>query len=507
MEQRAIQNNIYNERKNLRLQSIKKKILREQLNHPLILSAIVLFSMVAAGGIAFFGWKAGILLLLAIIGVPAVYAAIAYPKVGIITSITVSYFLLYAEKFTSFPVGTIMDGLLALLIFGFFLKQKHTQNWKIFKNSISLMIIIWIGYNFIEVANPVAESWMAWVYTIRTVAVVLLMYFIFLYHIRSIQFIRLIFKIWIALSLIAALYGLNQELFCFFPFEQRWLDANPTARSLYFIGGIWRKFSIFSDPVTFSYNMVISALLCISLMTGQLKTSRKIILFLIAFFCIFSMLFSGTRGAYVLVPATLGMFLILKFNKKILFFGLLAGAAMAALVFMPTSNESVRRFQSAFSPEYDASFNVRQTNQKMIQPFILTHPFGGGLGATGTWGQRFSPNSFLANFPPDSGYVRVAVEIGWIGLFIFCALIFITLKVGITNYYEIKDPELKSYSLAMVLIVFALNIGNFPQEALVQYPTSILFSLVLALINTLLLLDKKNKTAITSLVSNEKYHD
>jgi O-antigen ligase len=206
------------------------------------------------------------------------------------------------------------------------------------------------------------------------------------------------------------------------------------------------------------------------------------------------MLFSGTRGAYVLVPVALGMFLILKFSRKVFILGLVAGIIMAALVFMPTSNNYIRRFQSAFSPEYDASFNIRTTNQKKIQPYIIAHPFGGGLGATGTWGQRFSPQSYLANFPPDSGYVRVAVEIGWIGLFIFCTLIFIVLKIGITNFYKIRDPELKSFSLAMVLIVFALHIGNFPQEALVQYPTNILFSLVLALIITLPALDNDMQT-------------
>lgn len=502
MDNKVLQRDITIERQYLKSQQFKRKLIDNKINHPLVLISILLISIASAVGVAVFGIKAGILLIIAILAGPAIYCTIAYPKIGIIISLIVSYFLLYAEKFTDFPVGTIMDGLLALLIFGFFLKQKDNQDWKIFKNPISIMILVWIGYNFIEIANPYAESRLAWVYTVRTVAVVLLMHFIFLYHIRSVTFIRVIFKVWILLSLLAALYGLNQELFGFFPFEQKWLDDNPTAISLYFIGGVWRKFSIFSDPVTFSYNMVISALLCISLMTGPLKNWKKAVLFLIAFTCLFSMLFSGTRGAYVLVPVSLGMFLILKFNKRILILGLMAGVFMAALVFMPTSNQYIQRFQSAFTPEYDASFNVRATNQKMIQPYILRHPIGGGLGATGTWGQRFSPNSFLANFPPDSGYVRVAVEIGWIGLFIFCTLIFIILKVGITNYYQIKNPELKSYSLALVLIVFALHIGNFPQEALVQYPTNILFSLVLALINTTLALDKKG-TQYPQCIKNE----
>ncbi|MBC7689826.1 MAG: O-antigen ligase family protein [Aquabacterium sp.] len=475
--------------------SFKKKLIAGKLNHPLILFIVFLFSLGVSVAVGFFGLKAAILITLAIIGLPAIYATIAYPKAGIILSLILSYFLLFAEKFTDFPVGTIMDGMLALLIFGFFLKQKHRRDWKIFNNPISIMIFIWIGYNILEIANPLAESRLAWVYTVRTVAVVMLMHFIFLYHIRSVDFIKLIFKIWIGLSLIAALYGLNQELFGFFPFEQKWLDDNPTAVSLYFIGGVWRKFSIFSDPVTFSYNMVISAILCISLTTGPVKKWKKFWLFLIAFTCIFSMLFSGTRGAYALVPIALAMFLILTMNKKVLVLGILAGVFMAGLVLMPTSNIYIMRFQSAFSPEYDASFNVRQTNQKMIQPYIITHPIGGGLGATGTWGQRFSPHSFLANFPPDSGYVRVAVELGWAGLLLFCTMMFIFLAVAINNYFKIRDPALKSYGLALVTIVFALHIGNFPQEALVQYPTNIIFSLVLALINIIYTLDKEKFSA------------
>ncbi len=159
------------------------------------------------------------------------------------------------------------------------------------------------------------------------------------------------------------------------------------------------------------------------------------------------------------------------------------GIFTVVLIFIPTTNNTLYRFQSAFKPSDDASFNVRAINQKRIQPYILSHPLGGGLGATGVWGQRFAPNSYLANFPPDSGYVRVAVEMGWVGLLLFCIFMFTVLKTGVNNYFSIKDPELKSYSLGCLLIVFALNIGNYPQEALVQYPSCILFYLVIALLN------------------------
>src|SRR5690606_22427467 len=141
-------------------------------------------------------------------------------------------------------------------------------DWSIFKDPIGIIILIWIGYNILEFANPTTESRMAWVYTIRTVDIVMLMYFIFSYHIRSVKLVRLILKVWLALAFFAALYAFKQEYIGFFDFEERNL-SDPRLRGLLFINGHWRVFSIFSDPVAFSYNMVVSSLICIALIFGK----------------------------------------------------------------------------------------------------------------------------------------------------------------------------------------------------------------------------------------------
>jgi len=73
---------------------------------------------------------------------------------------------------------------------------------------------------------------------------------------------------------------------------------------------------------------------------------------------------------------------------------------------------------------------------------------------------------------------------------------FLILKTGIQNYYRIKDMELKNYCLGMVLIVFALGIGNYPQEALVQYPNSIYFYLSVALINITMIIDQREQRQV-----------
>jgi putative inorganic carbon (HCO3(-)) transporter len=460
--------------------------------HPLGYLALSLVAVCASFVVIKFGIVGAIIISCLFVGVPLVYAVIAYPKFGIITMLVASFFVMILVKVnTSVPFGTLMDALELLLIIGFFLKHKYDRSWQFIHNPVTIVIIIWIVYNLLELFNPLAESRLAWLYTIRSVALVMMTYFIFMYNITTVRFIRSILKLWIGLSFFAAIYAFKQEYFGFFSFEKHWLANDPVASSLYFIGGHWRKFSIFSDPVASAYNMVISSLLCITLMFGPVPVFKKIILGILSLFFIMAMLYSGTRGAFVLIPAGLVLLFVLKLNRRTLLIGMALALIFVVAIKVPTSNGTLSRFQSAFQPNNDASYNVRKINQKRIQPYIQSHPIGGGLGSTGTWGQRFSPDSFLASFPPDSGYVRVAVETGWVGLLLLGSLFFVVLLTGINNYFKIKDPELKNYCLAMILIVFALNIGNFPQEALVQFPVNIYFYLVIALINITLRLDRE----------------
>jgi len=469
---------------------LKKWILTDKLNNPLGYVFLTACAVFFAAVVSVKGATPGVLLIVAFIGIPFVYSVVVFPRFGVVVLLLMAYLLFTIMKIgIDFPLGTLMDALQGLLILGFFIQQKKEKNWNILRSPISPIIIIWISYNLIQVVNPTAESRLAWLYTVRSVAVVMLMYFIFMYNIRTVALIRLILKIWILLSLVGALYAFKQEFLGFSAGEEAYLHSNPEIVGLLFIAGHWRKFSIFSDPVAFSYNMAISSLLCICLIAGQLKLWKKIVLAICTALFLISMLFSGTRGSYVLVPAGMILFAILNYSKKVLLFSIAGALLIGFLIVLPTSNQNILRFQTAFKPSDDVSFKARKVNQARIQPYILSHPMGGGLGACGAWGRRFAPNSYLASFPPDSGYVRVAVELGWIGLFIFCVFMFVILKTGINNFYRIRDPELKTYCLAMTLMVFALNLGNYPQEALVQFPTTIYFYLIIALINVTYRLD------------------
>lgn len=457
------------------------------------LLVLLLISLAFGALIAYQGILAGAGILGLMFGPPVVYCIVAFPEFGITVLLMLAYLLFFVGRLgVNFPLGTVMDGIQGLLILGFFIHQKRRSDWKIFKGPISVMILIWIAYNLMQVANPSAESRLSWVYTIRAVAIVMLTYFVFMYQIRTISFLRFLIKLWLGLALFAALYAYKQEYIGFSAAEDAWLNSEGVA-DLLFIAGHWRKFSIFSDPVAFSYNMVVAAIICIALLSFVKKTWKKAVLVIMLLLFFSSMLFSGTRGAYVLIPAAMVLFVILRINRQVLIFTGVAGLFFLFLVFVPTTDSNIVRFQTAFKPNDDISFQARKNNQKRIQPYILTHPIGGGLGATGAWGQRFAPQSYLANFPPDSGYVRIAVELGWVGLFLFCLLMFFILREGINNYFLIQNPELKTYCLAMLLVVFAYNVGNYPQEALVQFPSNIYFYLAAAIINITRIIDERER--------------
>jgi hypothetical protein len=457
----------------------------------LLIVAVGISYLIGNGGLI-----GGAILVVATLAIPAVYSIVAYPKFGVTMLLVWSYFLLFAirEIRTAFPLGTTMDGLEALMILGFFIHQRNEPRWGFLREPVSILVLLWVGYNIVQVINPFAASMKAWLFTVRTVGVIMLMYFIFSYHIKTIAFMRFVIRLWLGLVFFGALYGLKQEFIGFNATEQAYV-SQPDVAGLLFVGGFWRKFSIFSDPVSFGYNMVAGALLCVGLLSANKSLLKKAGLWVIMITCLGSMLVSGTRGAYVLFPAAMGLLAVIKFSKRVVFIGVVLAIMVGGLLSISTGNPILYRFQTAFKPGDDASFNVRAANQQRLKPYIQTHPIGGGLGATGIWGVKFAPDSYLAKVPPDSGYFRTALELGWVGLLLYCTLMFVVLKTGIDNYFKISDPELKGVCLSMTLIIFALMIGNYPQEAFVQFPTNIYLYLEFALINVALRLDREKNAS------------
>lgn len=466
------------------LSSLKEKIVGEKMNNFLGFFFLILCSCVIAAGISFGGVKIGGVMGALLIGSPLIIASMFNLKFGISFTLILAFTFLGVKRILDdIPLGILMDAMVAVMLFGLFIRQINEKDWSFAKNPITKVIIVWIVYNLLEVANPWAESRLAWLYTVRSFMGFAIMYFLLMYSINSKKYIFWLIKLWIFMMTLAMLYGYYQEFFGLMPFELNWIMAEQGRYALLFQAGKFRMFSFFSDPLVYGFSMSFTSMLCFVLAGAPFKPWKKIFLVGLGCLMIYAMLFSGTRAAFILPPAGFLFYTIITFNKKILLAGLGMLFIMMILLNLPSSDPNLVRLQSAFKPSDDPSYQVRVRNQQFIQPYIQTHPMGGGLGSVGEWGKKFSPWSPLASFPPDSGYVRIAVEMGWIGLFLFCLLLFVVFKEGIKDYMRIKDPMLKTISLGMLTVVYSLCIANFPQEAIGQYPINYLFFVAIAIIN------------------------
>ncbi|MEL7021295.1 MAG: O-antigen ligase domain-containing protein [Bacteroidota bacterium] len=461
---------------------LRRNIVIEKLNNPLgyamCICIAVLFTLVTTQ----LGMIMGAGLLAAVIGIPMVLLCIFNLPFGIIVMLSSGVLISLAGKYTGAPIGTALDGLLFAMGFGVIVQVGRDRQFDFIKHPISVFILVWIYYNILQVLNPVAGSRMAWIYTVRTLALMLMLYYIACYAFKDLKTIKFILKAILFWAFASALYAMKQEFIGFNDAELQWLYADEKRFQLIVQWDRMRVFSFYSDPTTFGILMAYMGVLCMVLIIGPYKNWQRVILGIGAVMMMMAMAFAGSRTPFVLVPLGLLFFALLTLNRKTL---IITGVLMllgTGMVMKSTSNAVVWRIQSAFRPTEDASVQVRLDNQRLIQPYIQTHPIGAGLGSTGMWGARFTPDSWLASFAHDSLYVRIAVEAGYIGLLIYMAMLFVALKTGIYYFFRCRDPEIKNLYLGITVAVFILVVASYPQEAITLLPTSIIFYLMLAML-------------------------
>jgi len=220
--------------------------------------------------------------------------------------------------------------------------------------------------------------------------------------------------------------------------------------------------------------------LIVALMTGPFSKRKKILGGVAIAVMMLANAYGGSRTPVALIPIGVIYYLILRVNKNTLI-GVF-GFFLLGAVFMlkSTSSGVIYRMQSSFSTN-DASVQIRLEHQEFVQPFLRENPFGWGLASIGEWGKRFNSNSWMADFAHDSGFIRIAAELGYVGLFIYMLFLAVSMYYMLKYYFLVKDPMIKSFYLGINLVFFILIISNFPQEAIVILPTSLFFNILLAI--------------------------
>jgi hypothetical protein len=476
---------------------IIRQVVFQKLNNPLG----YILALTGALGLAFvlsmLPLKLAILLVAALFAIPIVVGCFVDLFFGIIVMLFAGFFLGLVSKYTNAPIGIALDGLLVLMLVGMLARLIKEKDFSFAKSSISIFILAWIYYNLLEVLNPWAASKIAWVYTVRTVALLLALYFIAAYALNSYKRIVFTVKVILFLAFFSAAYSLKQEWVGFTDAELTWLHADEERFMLIFQWDRMRVFSLFSDPTTFGILMGYMSMFSLVLAAGPFKIWKRVALALSAIAMLLAMAYAGSRTPFVMLPAGVIFYMVLTFKRETIFVGLVFFMMGTVFVLKSTSSAVVWRIQSAFRGESSDTIEVRMKNQKLVRPFIHSHPIGAGLGSTGYWGKRFTPGSWLASFAHDSLYVRLAVETGWIGLIIYMSLLFIAMKTSIYYFFRVKDPTIKTLYLAFTMNLFLLALASYPQEAITLLPTSVVFYVTLAMVARLKDFDPNFKKEVT----------
>lgn len=456
--------------------------------------SMVMLTALGILGTYFGGFIVAVLLILAFVALPPILAVFYKTQIGIYILVTASFFLSIGLRLIpDLPIGMTVDFLILFMLIGKGFRLQYNREWSRLKSPLTVIILIWVAYNLVQIANPWAASRTAFFYVIRPAVGYLMLYFLIWDSVKGTKEINNIFHYILFLGWIAALWGIYQFFFGYFSWEMAHVMRTDTVH-LVFNHGRWRSFGPIGSPA--QYGIIMASFACIAGNSFFYKKNLldKLIMAVLFFCFLMAMVYSGTRASFVIIPVFYFIKIIISRNKKLYLTIIFGIVGLVILAKTPTSNYQIQRIQSVFKAKEDKSYQVRAANRKMITPWILKHPIGGGLGSTGVWGQRFSPGTFLANFPPDSGIIRVAVELGWIGLIIFLLIYYQSFTKGVKGLWQMQNKEHKDKVESIICCLPAWGLVEFGQEVAGVFPMSLLFWVLLAIVFTTLKYEKIETT-------------
>lgn len=399
-----------------------------------------------------------------------------HPAHCLYTALVFAFVSIGASRYVpSLPLGLTVDFALAAVLVSATFHTRVKTDFSYLKNPLVAVTLIWMAYNVAEIFNPEARSISAWVYAVRGTALYMLLTVpLTLLYAHTQKDLDRFLKIIFLFSILASFWGLRQYYIGLDFAENRWL--NQGSRSTHVLFGNLRIFSFFSDAGQFGAGIAHSGMIALVLALGPFRIRYRIFFGSCALLFFYMMIMSGTRGALMVPVAGSLAYLFASKNFKLMAMGLAALAMIFIfLKFTSIGNENyqIRRLRSALDPN-DASLNVRLSNKAKFSEYLKTRPFGGGIGTSGFWGQRFSPGTFLAETPNDSWFIKIWAEMGIVGLSLHVSILAYIGLLALFRTWQVKDPRLKQKLLALFAGYVGIAAASIGNPLLGQMPTGII---------------------------------
>ena len=459
--------------------SLRHHFIHKKLNTFLGYFFLTLIGTGLAYAIATIDWRIAPLVLALVGGFLLFIALMKWPYFGFYFLISFASCVVVIDRIVNFPLAmwTLLEvftyfGLLSILLK---YNLKTNINLRFYTNPITVAMYILFFYYIIELFNTEMYSRVGWLSFFKKQFSFFVFYYMCYCLLDSKARIIFFVRFMIGLSTVLALYACKQQWFGYAGFELRYIGTGLGYRLL-FQGGLLRKFSVFSDPAASGICFASISMLCIILIfRGNSKKERGWLTFaLLANLLGYS--YSGTRTATLMIVAGILLYCVSAiFERRTVNFLLSALGLFLLLMFFPYQNVVTNRIRSTFSGTNDASASIRDYDRHEVQPYIQAHPMGGGIFTVGMEGMKYNQGHYLEFLQADSGYMKTLGEQGPIGLVLMLFFYFVVMRVGYRSFYRVKDPEIRTYYIGLLVMMFTLMVAQYSQMAITQYPIVLYF--------------------------------
>ncbi|MBC7850584.1 MAG: O-antigen ligase family protein [Chitinophagaceae bacterium] len=456
----------------------KHNFLVRKLNTPTGAILLALLAIAIAYLAVVVDMKFAVAIVAGLAGVLLMVLCLLYPIFGFYLTYFISLFVTLPEKIMNggvIPMGLVPEYFSYITLVGVITKQEFRKeiSRKFWTHGITIWLVVLLLYYLMEFFNPAMLGKLGWFNFIRKQGSLFAFFYISYCIIRSRKDVKHLTNFWIWVSILEAAYACKQQWFGLFSFETRWLLSDPMRIDLFINWGFTRKFGLLSDPASSGVLYAACGNFLLVLALRAVTTKRRIFLYVAAILNLLAASYSGTRTATMMTVAGILFYGIMTlYEKRTIIFMAFCGAMLTIVMVLPIYNNPViNRVRSTFEPSTDNSALVRDINRKGVQPYIYRHPIGGGIYTCGNLGVLYNPGHYLSFVPPDSGYMQILMDQGYIGLILTLIFYYVILKTGIRYFYRVKDPELKTLYAANLAFIFSLMAGQISQMAIPMYPS------------------------------------
>ncbi|HBN07356.1 MAG TPA: hypothetical protein DD435_01485 [Cyanobacteria bacterium UBA8530] len=370
-------------------------------------------------------------------------------------------------------VGLAMDALLLLMALRVSFDLLVERKYAAFSSPLTLPVLVFTLYLFLEIFNPLAPSLMFGITGTRA-TIRILGFFIFLHAFRSRLAIKRFLFVWLFLAFFEGLYGIWQHHHGLLYQEFNWLIESRSANT-HILNGYIRIFGTLGDAATFGFVQIAGALILMAMaLTGDFR--KRAFCIVLSLPMLYAAVLSYSRGPIVAFAAGVLALIGASRNLKLAIALLLLFSFGTGALTLSGKDHLVDRLASAATPAEDASFQVRMDYLNRFLPEIITHPFGFGLNTTGASGASAAGGEVYygttVGIPTDNQYFKYGLELGWVGLLLFLWLYRAFWWRTYRIFETMEDPFFKSVALGLFAVLTAFGVGAFSNDIYGQKPIS-----------------------------------